>query len=458
MSERIIKFTKIRVPMLILSFIVITGCIVGTVIRGGFTLGIDFLAGMDMRVQIADQTLKIIYTGTETAVLNIGDGILEIDILKDGGITRDENLFALSDYSNITSLAAAVSVIPDITAETLGDGNQPASSILALNSSVDISAKEIILVRENLDPENYIGIGEVRKVLSPVGQIQIQTAGKASTQEFMLRLQDKDAETDFSVKKSKEILKLLEDKYGVSNVVVKQTDYVGPKFSQSLGYQAFSLTGFALLLILAYIWFRFKLAYAVSAIVALVHDVIIMIGVIGTFMIEINTATIAAVLTIIGYSLNDTIVIFDRIRENQLLLKERDFEKVINISISQSLSRTLLTSITTLLAVTAIYVFGSGMIKSFALNLIIGVVVGTYSSIFIASTILLGWVNAVKKKSIDSAEKKYAEKEPKTVALTEIDTKEIISSDVDNSAEDSKENLPTPAPIERRPKKKRYKR
>lgn len=455
MSERIIKFTKIRVPMLILSLLVITGGIVGTVMRGGFTFGIDFLAGMNMRVQVADQTLRIIYTGTDTAVLDISDDILEIDILKDGGLTRDENLFALSDYSNITSLAAAVSVISDITAEALGDSNYPATSILALNSSADISAEEIVLVRENLDPKNYISIGEVRTVLSSVGQVQIQTAGKAYAQEFIIRLQDKDAETDFSVKKSEEILKLLGDKYGALNIVVKQTDYVGPKFSQSLGYQAFSLTGFALLFILAYIWFRFKLAYAVSAITALVHDVFIMIGFIGTFMIEINTATIAAVLTIIGYSLNDTIVIFDRIRENQLLLKERNFERVINISISQSLSRTLLTSITTLLAVTAIYVFGSGMIKIFALNLIIGVVVGTYSSVFIASSILLSWVNRVKKNSTDNAEKKYVEKETKPVAVVDT-TKEIISSDADSGAEGSTESVP--ASIQRRPKKKRYKR
>jgi preprotein translocase subunit SecF len=152
----------------------------------------------------------------------------------------------------------------------------------------------------------------------------------------------------------------------------------------------------------------------VSAISALVHDVAVMIGVIGTFQIEVNTATIAAVLTIIGYSLNDTIVIFDRIRENQNLLREKDFERVVNISITQSLGRTLITSLTTLLAVVAIYIFGTGVIKIFALNLIIGVVVGTYSSIFIASPILLKWVSTVKKRNVDAAEKKYSVKPAET--------------------------------------------
>jgi preprotein translocase subunit SecF len=111
---------------------------------------------------------------------------------------------------------------------------------------------------------------------------------------------------------------------------------------------------------------------------------------IGTFQIEVSSATIAAVLTIMGYSLNDTIVIFDRIRENEKLLSESSFVQVINVSITQSLSRTIITSITTLLAVTAIYIFTTGQIQAFALNMIVGVLVGTYSSIFIASPTLLG--------------------------------------------------------------------
>ena len=206
------------------------------------------------------------------------------------------------------------------------------------------------------------------------------------------------------------IVDALGSKYGKNSIIVKQSDYVGPRFSQSIGYQSVSLTAFALALILIYIWLRFKLAYAVSAISALIHDVLIMIGIIGTFKIEVNTATIAALLTIIGYSLNDTIVIFDRIRENNDLLKEKDFFKVVNISITQSLSRTIITSLTTLLAVIAIFLFGTGVIRIFALNLMIGVIVGTYSSIFIASPILLAWTGFVRKRKISKAEKHYNEK------------------------------------------------
>lgn len=191
---------------------------------------------------------------------------------------------------------------------------------------------------------------------------------------------------------------MLEKTFGPNVVVIKQSDYVGPKFSSTLAQESISLTITALVLVLVYLWFRFKLAYGVSAISALFHDVLIMLGFIGTFRLEVNTTTIAAVLTIIGYSLNDTIVVFDRIRENTGLLRGEKFSQVVDISITQSLSRTIITSLTTLLAVLALYFFGTGPIKDFSFNLIIGIIAGTYSSIFIASPILLGWTNAAKKK------------------------------------------------------------
>ncbi|MDX9799950.1 MAG: protein translocase subunit SecF [Spirochaetia bacterium] len=411
MSEKIIQFTKVKIPMMLLSLIVIIGGITGIALNGGFNLGIDFLSGVNMRVQIAEKALQVSYTGSDRAVINISEGILQINRFREGGLVKEEKTFILSEYPDVSALASAVSSIEDITVESMGSGARSAASIIGLNYESDLTPEGVMLNCENTNQNNYANISDVREALSDLGNIQIQTVGNEASQEFIIRMQDKEGEPDFNTKASNSILTLLENKFGTSNIIIKQSDYVGPKFSKSIGYQSAYLTGFALLLILAYIWFRFKLAYAVSAISALVHDVIVMLGVIGTFRIEVNTATIAAVLTIIGYSLNDTIVIFDRIRENQTLLRDKDFVKVVNISITQSLSRTLITSLTTLLAVLAIYIFGSGMIKIFALNLIIGVVVGTYSSIFIASPILLEWVKAVKKKKVDAAEKKYVDKQ-----------------------------------------------
>jgi preprotein translocase subunit SecF len=154
----------------------------------------------------------------------------------------------------------------------------------------------------------------------------------------------------------------------------------------------------AMLLILIYTTFRFKIRYATAAVLCLIHDTLIMMGVIAVFRLEVTTITVAAIMTIIGYSLNDTIVIFDRVRENQELMRDSDLAVILNTSITQSMGRTLLTSLTTLLAVATIFIFGTGDIKNFALSLMVGVVVGTYSTVFIASPVVLGWSRLVDRR------------------------------------------------------------
>ena len=431
MSTKVINFTKIRVPMLILSLLVIIGGIAGINMQGGFNLGIDFLSGINLRVQIADEAFTVAYTGEDRTVLNIQNEVFSITKYKNGGLDKEENLFPLKDYATVKSLIDAVSKIDGIIIAVKGSENEPAVSLAGLNYAADLSEEGFSVNSVNTDKADYIDIAEIRETLEGSGDPQIQIAGNAENQEFIIRLQDNEGDKDFSVKANKMIVDALSKKYGSNSVIVKQSDYVGPRFSQSIGYQSVSLTAFALALILIYIWLRFKLAYAVSAILALVHDVLIMIGIIGTFRIEVNTATIAALLTIIGYSLNDTIVIFDRIRENNDLLKEKDFFKVVNISITQSLSRTIITSLTTLLAVIAIFLFGTGVIKIFALNLMIGVIVGTYSSIFIASPILLAWTGFVRNRKIAKAEKHYSEKKKD----------EAPAAISDSSAEDNTETV-----------------
>jgi preprotein translocase subunit SecF len=248
----------------------------------------------------------------------------------------------------------------------------------------------------NDDPNNYLQIQQKRDALDTLDNPQVQVVGTAFYQEYLVRVEDPSGDKKDQLER--DIRRLLEESFGDGSVVIKSSEYVGPRFSQTLAQQSFSLTLLALVLILIYIWFRFQFGYAISAIVALTHDVLVMLGFIGATQLEVSTTTIAAVLTIIGYSLNDTIVIFDRIRENEGLLQGRDIEDIINISITQSLSRTLITSLTTLLAVTALYTFGTGAIKDFALNLIVGIIVGTYSSVFVASPMLLGWRRSREKR------------------------------------------------------------
>jgi len=167
---------------------------------------------------------------------------------------------------------------------------------------------------------------------------------------------------------------------------------VGPNIGQDLQRAALLAVSFSVIILLGYISWRFEFRFAVGAIAALVHDVLITLGLFSILSREINLATIAAFLTIVGYSLNDTIVIFDRIRENAELMRGNSYDDIINTSINQSLSRTIITSLTTLMVVVVIFIFsGPGELNTFALALIIGVIVGTYSSIFVASPILHGW-------------------------------------------------------------------
>jgi len=263
------------------------------------------------------------------------------------------------------------------------------------NLGLDFQAGARIQVK--IDPSVKAPIDVVRSALGALETPQIQTIGNPANQEYAIKVKQVGESKTFSTEVEGKVRSALGQRFGEGKVQILQTEYVGPRFSSDLATQALFLTLFALLLIMLYAWFRFKLAYALAAIAATIHDPLFMIGFIGATQMEVSTATVAAVLTIIGYSINDTIVVFDRIRENARLMRETPFPLVIDTSITQSLSRTIITSLTTIIAILAVYIFGSGDVQNFAQNVIIGIVVGTYSSIFIASPVLLELKNLGEK-------------------------------------------------------------
>jgi len=185
------------------------------------------------------------------------------------------------------------------------------------------------------------------------------------------------------------VLATLRNDFFLSSFAVKNTEIVGPKVGKDLRRQALYVTLAGLGAMLVYIWFRFELSYGLAAVVATFHDVIITLGFFSLLNKEISLTVIAALLTLVGYSMNDTIVVFDRIRENVRLNKRENFVDLINRSINQTLSRTILTSGLTFLAVVSLFVFGGEVIHGFSFALVVGVIIGTYSSIFIASPILV---------------------------------------------------------------------
>ena len=185
------------------------------------------------------------------------------------------------------------------------------------------------------------------------------------------------------------VVQALQQDFYTSNFGVRNVDIVGPQVGAQLRHQALLATLYSLLGMLLYLWFRFELIYGVAAVAACFHDTLITVGVFSLLNTEISLTVIAAILTLVGYSMNDTIVVFDRIRENIKLLRKDTLTQIVNKSINQTLSRTVLTSGLTFLTVLALFIFGGDVLHGFSLALVIGIIIGTYSSIFIASPMLV---------------------------------------------------------------------
>ena len=215
-----------------------------------------------------------------------------------------------------------------------------------------------------------------------LGDINVKKFGKES--DFIIKVES----VDYNKQNSIEVLKKTLDESLNTEINYRRIEKVGPKVSKELlksGVIAISLSLFAMLF---YIWIRFEWQFSLGSIVALFHDVIITIGIFSLLSIEVNLSIVAALLTIVGYSMNDTVVIYDRIRENLFKYNKISIGEISDISINETLSRTLITSVTTLLALFSIFFVGGEILKGFSLAMILGVIIGTYSSIFVASPTL----------------------------------------------------------------------
>ena len=249
-----------------------------------------------------------------------------------------------------------------------------------LNFGVDFKGGTLIELR--VDKEN-IKISDIRNSLlkMELGDVTVKKFGKDG--DYLVKIEQSNSKPDFIESVNK---KLNSDVN--SNVNFRRVENVGPKVSSELLQAGFLAITLSLAAMLFYIWIRFEWQFSLGAIIALIHDVIITLGIFSFLSYEINLSIVAAVLTIVGYSMNDTVVIFDRVRENLKKYSQLKIADISNLSTNETLSRTLITSITTLLALFSIFIFGGAILKGFSFAMIIGVIVGTYSSIFVATPIL----------------------------------------------------------------------
>ena len=250
-----------------------------------------------------------------------------------------------------------------------------------LNFGIDFKGGTLIELRVN---SNNIGISDVRSSFSNMnlGDLNVKEFGKKG--DYLIKFEKKDFDNENSIKKIKDNVK----KTLQTEVNFRRVENVGPKVSEELLNSGLIAITLALGAMLFYIWVRFEWQFSVGSIIAIFHDVLITIGLFSLLSMEINLSIVAAVLTIVGYSMNDTVVIYDRIRENLSKFSSLKIGEISNKSINETLSRTIITSATTLLALISIFILGGEILRGFALAMIIGVLIGTYSSIFVASPIL----------------------------------------------------------------------
>jgi len=250
-----------------------------------------------------------------------------------------------------------------------------------LNFGIDFKGGTLIELRSS---DTKINVTSLRDKFNQMnlGDISVKKFGNDT--DYLIKFENKDDKNNTI----EDIKTNLEKSFG-NNFDFRRVENVGPKVSAELLKSGVIAISLSLAIMLFYIWIRFEWQFSLGAILALFHDVIVTLGVFSLFSLEINLSIIAAVLTIVGYSMNDTVVIFDRVRENLRKYSDIKIFELTNISINETLSRTIITSVTTLLALLAIYFFGGEILKGFSLAMILGVVFGTYSSIYIANTVLV---------------------------------------------------------------------
>ncbi len=266
-----------------------------------------------------------------------------------------------------------------------------------LNYGIDFKGGTLIELRA--DSKN-INITEIRSSLNSMnlGDVNVKEFGKKG--DYLLKIEQKTENDNELIPKIKKTL--------VNNlnaeISFRRVENVGPKVSSELLQSGIIAISLSLAAMLFYIWIRFEWQFSIGSIVALFHDVVITIGIFSFLSLEINLSIIAAVLTIVGYSMNDTVVIYDRIRENLNKYTKINISEVANLSVNETLSRTIITSLTTLLALLSIYILGGEILRGFSFAMILGVIIGTYSSIFVAAPVLKFF--KVSSKTLEKKEEK----------------------------------------------------
>lgn len=379
-----IKFSKGFIPCAIISILVIIAGIVGFVTKG-INFGIDFKPGLIEEVRVAPPVAEITYSGSANATVDISTVKLDVVI---SGIGDENNTYTynFADYTNVQALADAMNgQIKGINVKVRNGGFDTTKMFLNSNVSNKLSSDVLFVYPSGTSD---ITTDDVRNAFASLPSASVKQLGEGADASYQVRIGV--SETDKQADILSSINQKLYDAFGKENVAVVKTDFIGSTSSKSNTIKGIIMFVCTMILIWAYAAIRFHWDFALGSIIALLHDTLIMFTFITWSQIEFSTTVLAAVLTIVGYSINATVVILDRIRYNIKYMPEaKNFKDILNAALNSTFTRSVLTTVTTLFAVVSLYVFTTGSIKDFALSMIVGLISGMYSSIFISSGFIL---------------------------------------------------------------------
>ena len=379
--KRTISFNKGFIPCTIISAVIILFGIVG-VFTKGINFGLDFKPGLIEEVRVAEPVAEITYDGAAKIALDLSAGQMDL-VITGTSANNETRSFNFAVYNTVALLADGVNKVDGVNM-TVKNGAYDTTKLF-LNSAVStVLSNEALYIYPAGTSE--ITTDDIREALSE-DNIAIKQLGSGADASYQIRMGINEGDAQNELQSS--VNEKLYTKFGKENVAIVKTDFIGSGMSKSTTRKSIVMFICVIVLIWAYAAIRFHWDFALGSVIALLHDVLIMITFITWSGMEFSVTVLAAVLTIVGYSINATVVILDRIRYNLKMMTEaKKFNDILNKALSDTFTRSVLTTVTTLFAVLSLFIFTTGSIKDFSLALIVGLISGMYSSIFISSAFI----------------------------------------------------------------------
>ena len=379
--KRTISFNKGFIPCTIISAVIILFGIVG-VFTKGINFGLDFKPGLIEEVRVAEPVAEITYDGAAKIALDLSAGQMDL-VITGTSANNETRSFNFAVYNTVALLADGVNKVDGVNM-TVKNGSYDTTKLFFNSAVSTVLSNEVLYIYPAGTSE--ITTDDIREALSE-DNIAIKQLGSGADASYQIRMGINEGDVQNELQSS--VNEKLYSKFGKENVAIVKTDFIGSGMSKSTTRKSIVMFICVIVLIWAYAAIRFHWDFALGSVIALLHDVLIMITFITWSGMEFSVTVLAAVLTIVGYSINATVVILDRIRYNLKMMTEaKKFNDILNKALSDTFTRSVLTTVTTLFAVLSLFIFTTGSIKDFSLALIVGLISGMYSSIFISSAFI----------------------------------------------------------------------